>query len=292
MRHTGPPPAAWPTVARGLTALGLAAAMVAGPVVLAPGPVVLAPAAATGGQCVALVVDRAPGSYSTRCVSWSAGMTGLDVLRRAGHSVQFRYDGLICKIDGYPGGACQADVTHYWSYWHRAPGSSAWSYSNAGAASYQPAVSAAEGWAYQDGTSRQPANVAFRTICPPPSTPPRTTTAPRPPPPPATAPTTRRATTTAPARAGAPAPGPADAPPSTARRAHQATTGAAPATTRAAVSTTPAAAVAGPSSTAPATTAVAPASGGSPVALIAGLALAGVIGGAGLWLARSRRGTA
>jgi len=167
------------------------ASMVAAPAVAVPA----APAAAQGTQCVALVVDRAPGSYTTGCVTWSAGLTGAGVLTRAGHSVAYRPDGLICKIDDYPAGSCRADATHYWSYWHRPAGGSGWSYSTSSANAYQPPVNSSEGWAYQDGASRRPAGVSFATICPPPAPSPPRTTAPRQPP-----------AVTTPAPAPAPAP--------------------------------------------------------------------------------------
>ena len=51
------------------------------------------------------------------------GATGVDVLEAGGHTVGFRHDGLVCTIDGLPKTGCAAvDDTHYWAYFHRAPG--------------------------------------------------------------------------------------------------------------------------------------------------------------------------
>jgi hypothetical protein len=276
----------WP--ARCLLAFGLSVMPMAAPAMAWAGT-----AAASGSQCVALVVDRAPGSYGTNCVPWSSGMTGLDVLQKAGHAIQFRQDGLLCRIDGYPG-TCTADATHYWSYWHRTPGSSSWIYSTRGAGSYQPPVGATEGWAYLNGVTRPPASVAFTTICPPPATTaPRTTTAAAPRPPPIR--TSTRATT-APAGGGT---GPAQR--STSGGAGRtASTRPAPttrtaATSRPAVSSTPAAgsSTSGSPSTTPVAAVVSPAAthrpSGSPLGLLGGLALVAGIGGAAVWYARRRR---
>ncbi len=297
---TPPARGGWPVLARVLAVLVLAVV----PVGVPP-----APPAAAASPCVALVVDRSPGNYGTTCVTWSAGLTGLGVLARGGHPVQFRQDGLVCKIDGYPGGACRADATHYWSYWHRSPGSSGWTYSNSGPASYQPAVGASEGWAYQDGASRQPANVSFPAICPPPrTTPPRTSS----PPPPAPPIANRTPTTAARPPVGAPAattsagpagpgdPGGPGGPGGTSARPGRpprppGPTRAATAATATGPAATPAPAGSDPPSTAPAAAVGEPGSGagsgGSPAGVIAGLALVGAVGGAGLWFARSRRGT-
>ncbi len=122
------------------------------------------PAQAAGQSCVAVVVDPGGGT-SGRCTTWRSGLTGLGVLSATGHSYRFAPSGLICAIDGFPAD-CHVDPTHYWSYWHRGAGSSSWAYSNEGAGTYRPGVRSTDGWAYQNGASRQPRNIPFTTICP------------------------------------------------------------------------------------------------------------------------------
>lgn len=135
-------------------------------------------AEATSGPCVAVIVDSGAG-LSGRCTGWTPGLTGLAALSATGHTYRFASSGLVCSIDGFPAG-CQVDPTHYWSYWHRAPGASGWAYSIEGAGTYHPAASSTDGWAYQNGTARQPRSIGFATICPPPA--PSPTTRPSPPP--------------------------------------------------------------------------------------------------------------
>jgi hypothetical protein len=118
--------------------------------------------------CVALVVDgRALGSdVSTSCARVPKGSTGLDVLEAGGHRVAFRNDGLLCTIDGLPKSGCAAvDDSHYWAYFHRAPGATKWVYSSEGAATYQPVNDSTEGWVYDDGKALTPENVPYAQIC-------------------------------------------------------------------------------------------------------------------------------
>jgi hypothetical protein len=122
----------------------------------------------SGKICVALVVDgRALGSnVSTSCATVSKGATGVDVLRAAGHRLTFRNDGLICAIDGLPRDGCSSvDASHYWAYFHRAPGATSWTYSSDNESTYRPANKSTEGWVYDDGTSRTPQNVPYSQIC-------------------------------------------------------------------------------------------------------------------------------
>jgi hypothetical protein len=118
--------------------------------------------------CVALVVDgRALGSdVSTACATVPRGATGIDVLEAAGHRVGFRGDGLLCTIDGLPKTGCaDIDDSHYWAYFHRAPGSTNWVYSSEGPSTYQPVNDSAEGWVFDDGSTLTPKNVPYATIC-------------------------------------------------------------------------------------------------------------------------------
>jgi hypothetical protein len=272
-------------------------------VVLGVGSLALAgPAAAA--DCVALVVDSGSGPR-TGCVTWSGDLRGVDVLTRTGHTITFRpTDGLICRIDNVPA-TCKADSTHYWSYWHRGAGSSAWVYSSEGAATYHPARNATEGWAYQDGSSRQPANIAFATICPQAVTPPPASPRPpaRPPTKPGAPPASTPATTARPP-AGAPptsvhppgVPHTGAAPPTVpAGRGRPATPPRTPATTTAATATTVPGST--PSATPPttaspsaaATTGPPDSGGGTPLPAIIGVVLVAALAGTGAWYARTRR---
>lgn len=136
-----------------------------------------AAAAATSSHptiCVALVVDaRSIGSdVSTSCAKVPKGASGLAVLQAGGHRVSFRADGLLCTIDGLPKSGCaDIDDSHYWAYFHRAPGSTNWVYSSEGPASYQPVNDSTEGWVYDNGKALTPENVPYRRICTTPATP-------------------------------------------------------------------------------------------------------------------------
>ncbi|MDP9241351.1 MAG: hypothetical protein M3O55_12055 [Actinomycetota bacterium] len=161
--------------------LAAAGAIAAGLLLLSPSPAQARVAA--GANCVASIVDSGHG-VSARCMTWRSGLTGAGALSGTGHSYRLAPSGLICAIDGFPAD-CHVDSTHFWSYWHKAPGSSSWTFSSEGAGTYNPRSGETEGWAYQNGASRQPRNIAFSTICPPPPPPPKPPPPkPKPPPPP------------------------------------------------------------------------------------------------------------
>lgn len=126
-----------------------------------------APAAAAT-PCVGVVVDGrlAGGTLRTACAQGDP-RTGLDALTRAGFGYAFvpRQPGLVCQVDGFPECARTSTRT-YWSYWHRARGSSRWVYSTQGAGSYDPEPGSTEAWVWQDGGRRQPPSTSFRSICP------------------------------------------------------------------------------------------------------------------------------
>ena len=129
----------------------------------------LAPAAATKTICVGLVVDARPlgGPLASDCTTVPDGSSGYDVLRKAGHTVGFRHDGLICTIDNRPADGCAAiDAAHYWAYFHREPGDSSWTYSNEGATTYEPENGETEGWIWRDADMAKPPNIPYSTICP------------------------------------------------------------------------------------------------------------------------------
>ena len=130
-------------------------------------------ATAAGSKCVALVVDfsHVGGSVSSTCVTAPTSATGSDVLAAGHHKVTFdpRYgNDFVCAIDGVPAGGCHAtDNTHYWVYYHRAPGSTAWHVSQEGAGTYKPANTSTEGWVYDDGATPAPTprDVPYKSIC-------------------------------------------------------------------------------------------------------------------------------
>ncbi|MFL6072014.1 MAG: hypothetical protein ACJ73S_01195 [Mycobacteriales bacterium] len=243
------------------------AALLAGAAAVMPGT----GHAATPSPCVAVIVDSGQ-STRTGCTGWRSGLTGYDALTSTGHTLAFRpTDGLLCQIDGVPP-TCHPDTTHYWSYWHRAPGASAWTYSQLGGGGYHPAANSTEGWAYVDGSqsARQPPNVAFTTICPPP-----------PPAPPAPAPRTTAG--------GAPAaqhPAPPPSPGATA------TATATPASGVADASSPPPATSTGPAGRRSSQAgAITHRGGGGPGALPAMIAaaLVAALGAGGAWQVRRRR---
>lgn len=128
-----------------------------------------APVNAAKTICVGLVVDARSldGPMTAKCTTVADGSTGYDVLRAGGHTVGFRNDGILCTIDNRPSAGCSAtDATHFWAYFHRAPGSSSWSYSDEGATTYKPDNGETEGWVWRDGDAAKPQNVPYSTICP------------------------------------------------------------------------------------------------------------------------------
>lgn len=136
---------------------------------LALPPVLLAAPSATAAEpCVGIVIDARllGGEVTTACAKGDPD-SGLQAMTRAGISYRFlpRQPGLVCQIGGSPDCA-RTTTTTYWSYWHRAKGSTRWTYSTVGAASHDPAPGSTEGWVWQDGGRRQPPDIALRAICP------------------------------------------------------------------------------------------------------------------------------
>ena len=183
------------------------------------------------------------GQVST-CVTYRAGMTGMDVLRAAGVAVDVRSDGLITRMNGSP--ADGKVLPDYWSYWHNT--GSGWSYSQLGAGAARPAAGTVEGWIYDNGQT-PPGAVSYQSLCgasdpapappartqpvvPPAARPTATKTLPAVPAPPATATTTSRRPSSDPpsaARPGssAPSPGPSHSASAAARPSEARTSGAA-----------------------------------------------------------------
>lgn len=122
--------------------------------------------AAPEADCVGIVVDPGGGAQPTSgCVTFRDGLTGQDVLEDSGHKLTFDRGGFICQIDGVPD-ECKTDNTHFWSYYHRAPGAAAdkWGFSEMGANQYTVHPGETEGWAYRDGADRTPEAVPYATL--------------------------------------------------------------------------------------------------------------------------------
>lgn len=251
--------------------------------------------ASSGTICVALVVDgTALGSnVSTSCATVPKGATGVDVLQAAGHAVGFRSDGLVCTIDGLPKTGCSAvDDSHFWAYFHRAPGKTSWTYSTEGPSTYRPVNASTEGWVYRDGTDATPKNVPYAQIC-------KTKATPSPSPSPAHKPSHRAtasprpihavlsATPTASATASPTRPPPRRHPhsprPHHSQHHHQSLTRTAPVRSVApTISPSSAALVGGSTST--------PGGGGSSIGLIIGIVMVLVLGGAAAYRFRRSAG--
>lgn len=165
------------TTARGRGRVALAARTLAA-VVIASGAVAAAGdlagsrsalAAPTAGACVGdsgvtVVVDFGPlgGGTVTRCAPEPVS-SGFDALTRAGftYTGTARYPGLLCRIDGKPTPqqeSCQGapSPAYYWAYWTASSPGAPWTYSDMGAGNRDPAPGSVEGWAFSDGCRRQP----------------------------------------------------------------------------------------------------------------------------------------
>jgi hypothetical protein len=119
-------------------------------------------AACSGSTGVTVKVDFtafAGGTVSTQCALGDP-TSGLTALTGAGFTPTgtTRWGlAFVCRINGLPTAAAQACVntppaTAFWSYWHGTPGGT-WTFSSAGASSYNPAPGTVEGWAFGSGTA-------------------------------------------------------------------------------------------------------------------------------------------
>jgi hypothetical protein len=154
----------WSPFSRGLVGVAGAAVAISGLLGLATPHV----ANAAADPCVGVIVDgRLYGGALTYSCAKGDPTSGLAALRMAGYSYAFvpRQPGLVCQINSKP--ACSdTSTTSYWSYWHRAPGSSTWVYSSKGAGSYDPANGSTEAWVWQQGGKKTPPSIGQKTICP------------------------------------------------------------------------------------------------------------------------------
>ncbi len=111
-------------------------------------------AACTSTTGVTVVVDFGVlgGGVLTRCAPGDP-TSGLTALSGAGYTYAFvpRFPGFVCQINVKPNPCNGGPSTAYWSYWH-APRKGTWTYSTAGAGSYNPAQNTVEGWAFGAGT--------------------------------------------------------------------------------------------------------------------------------------------
>ena len=122
----------------------------------------VAASAAPAAKCVGLVVDSGQAT-KTGCVSYKSGMTGADLLKNTGHKVAYESNGLLCQIDSYPS-ACTSDKTHYWSYYIRAAGKTAWTYANKGPTTEKAQPGETEAFVYQNGKARQPGAISYASL--------------------------------------------------------------------------------------------------------------------------------
>jgi hypothetical protein len=144
----------------GLALLALVVAT-AGLVLADPSPKAAHAAACSGTSGVTVKVDFTAfaSGVSTQCALGDPA-TGLAALTSAGFTLTgTRRWGLafVCRINGLPTAAADPCVntppaTAYWSYWHGTPGGT-WTFSSAGASSYNPAPGTVEGWAFGSGTA-------------------------------------------------------------------------------------------------------------------------------------------
>lgn len=117
--------------------------------------VVVPSASAAPCAGVQVVVDFGAlgGGVQTGCAAGDPA-TGLAALTGAGFTYSFvpRQAGFVCRINLLPNPCTAPTPSAYWSYWHAAPGGS-WTYSSAGAGSYNPAPGTVEGWAFGAGVA-------------------------------------------------------------------------------------------------------------------------------------------
>lgn len=120
-----------------------------------------------------VVVRFGDGSAITRCVSFAEPtISGIELLTRAALSIvvdtRSSIGAGVCKIEreGCDRGKscfcqCEGSTCAYWQYFHLQGG--AWKYSNLGAALYQVADGAVEGWAW--GNNVAPPVMSLDQIC-------------------------------------------------------------------------------------------------------------------------------
>lgn len=143
-----------------LAAVGLAAAWLSlGSAGTAGSARAVVAAGGTGCSGVLVVVEprTVPQSFGgTRTGCAASPSSGVDALRQAGFSVSLGTGsyggGFVCGLNGAPAAGCGlVDQDTYWSYWYMAPGTSAWVYSQTGAAGRTPQQGGIDAWVWQSG---------------------------------------------------------------------------------------------------------------------------------------------
>jgi hypothetical protein len=121
-------------------------------------------------QRATLIIQFSDESHITHCVSFGPdGITGLDLLRRAGLEVA-TWGTAVCRIEGtgcdYPRERCFCQCLsppcRFWSYWLWQDGR--WVYSQIGAGQHQVRDGDAQAWVWGDGQT--PPIVTPEVICP------------------------------------------------------------------------------------------------------------------------------
>jgi hypothetical protein len=129
-----------------------------------PGGSVVAPDACAEAQSatnVALVIDfgslaGSPGGVRRQCVVAAPGADGIAVLQGGGHSMRFNSAGLLCAIDGYPGGTdCGVRTASGYRYWAYFTGTATgWQYMSVGPGFRKADPGRVEGWHFVEGTGK------------------------------------------------------------------------------------------------------------------------------------------
>lgn len=126
---------------------------------------------------------RPPSIFGSYCVdlgSANAQITGEDLLARIadefGVNVIETPDPLVCQIEAYgcPADNCFCDPEHYWSYWNRDVGGTAWTYAVQGHAERVLSPGDMDGWSWLstsledwDDPKYALPETSFADICPP-----------------------------------------------------------------------------------------------------------------------------
>jgi hypothetical protein len=99
-------------------------------------------------------------------------ITGLDLLRRTGYSVEASQSSLgsaICKINGdgcSSGGNCFCHYPTFWGYWTRNTNQTSWHFSETGAQARIVHDGALDGWVWGHNGAPAPEPVTFHDVCP------------------------------------------------------------------------------------------------------------------------------
>jgi LPXTG-motif cell wall-anchored protein len=141
-----------------------------------PGPLAPSAACAAEGPRAVLVVDTGE-SEASLCVALpKPSVSGLDLIELAGEqhglSYRFGYGGnAVCMLAGVgtTGDDCFEKYPDFWGYW-RGDGSGGWSWSGSGAGSTTVEDGDVEGWSWGSGsngdTHPRPPATSYNSVCP------------------------------------------------------------------------------------------------------------------------------